>query len=162
MHARQVDIQFLRILQHCVRPSACVDEHTVVIDFDKSSETHSPMPRGSPTSIVERTVIVSERAQHEWTLPRSNLPRAPARLPPLRLPLLQKQCHSSTHAFGCADPRCSALPSRTESMALTPKAIPQIIKTSSSQYNSHRFPAGGFLQVAVSEAPGNENGCGIV
>src|SRR5215469_8500056 len=36
---------------------------------------------------------------------------------------------------------------------LTPKAIPQIIKTSSSQYNSHRSPAGGFLQVAVSEAP---------
>lgn len=39
VHARQVDIQFLRILQHCVRPSACVDEHTVVIDFDKGSET---------------------------------------------------------------------------------------------------------------------------
>jgi hypothetical protein len=37
--------------------------------------------------------------------------------------------------------------------AMTPKAIPQIIKTTSSQYNSHRFPAGGFLQVAVSEAP---------
>ena len=37
--------------------------------------------------------------------------------------------------------------------ALTPEAIPQIIKTSSSQYNSHRSPAGGFLQVAVSEAP---------
>ena len=37
--------------------------------------------------------------------------------------------------------------------ALAPKAIPQIIKTSSSQYNSHSFPAGGFLQVAVSEAP---------
>jgi hypothetical protein len=39
VHASQVDIQFLRILQHCVRPSACVDEHTMVIDFDKSSET---------------------------------------------------------------------------------------------------------------------------
>ena len=39
VHARQVDIQFLRILQHCVRPSACVDEHTVVIAFDKNGET---------------------------------------------------------------------------------------------------------------------------
>jgi hypothetical protein len=39
VHAKQVDIQFLRILQHCVRPSACVDEHTMVIGFDKSSET---------------------------------------------------------------------------------------------------------------------------
>ena len=35
--------------------------------------------------------------------------------------------------------------------ALTPTA--QIIQTASSQYNSHRFPASAFLQVAVSEAP---------
>jgi hypothetical protein len=37
--ARQVDIQLLCILQHCVRPRACVDENTVMIAFDKSSET---------------------------------------------------------------------------------------------------------------------------
>jgi hypothetical protein len=36
---------------------------------------------------------------------------------------------------------------------LAPSAIAPTIKTSSSQYNSHRSPAGGFLQVAVSEAP---------
>jgi len=39
VHARQVDIQFLRIFQDCVRSSACVDEHTVIADFDNSGET---------------------------------------------------------------------------------------------------------------------------
>ena len=39
VHASQVDIQFLRIFQHCLRSGACVDEHTVVIGVDKSSES---------------------------------------------------------------------------------------------------------------------------
>jgi CHAT domain len=38
VHVTQIDIQFLRIREHCVGPGACVDENTVGADFEKSSE----------------------------------------------------------------------------------------------------------------------------
>src|SRR5215471_12565419 len=64
-------------------------------------------------------------------------------------------------AMSFIDPRLPIRPSSIFRFAVTYgnygalglKVIPQIFKTSSSQYNSHNFPAGGFLQVAVSEAP---------
>jgi hypothetical protein len=59
LHIRQMDVWIMCIPDHGIRVSAGIHEHTMAIHIDQGSETPSPMPAVSPTSIVDRIVILN-------------------------------------------------------------------------------------------------------
>jgi hypothetical protein len=94
---------------------------------------------------------LSRSTPHEPTTPASNHPRVPAPTESLRLIWPTMSCQSSLQplpatAKNTISPcNCRAQPPTTTS---------ELIKTCSTIYRTHRLPrGGGFLEVAVSEAP---------
>ena len=88
---------------------------------------------------------------HEKATTASNHPRAPARTKSLRLVWPRMPCQASLRPLPAAS---TPTTSRCNYRAQPPTATSQIIRTCSTIYKTHRAPVrGGFLQVAVSEAP---------
>jgi hypothetical protein len=94
---------------------------------------------------------LSTSTPHEPATPASHHPRVPA--PPESLRLSGPQCPASPLSSLCPPPQ--RIQSRlATARAQPPTATPQLIRTCSTIYKTHRAPArGGFLKVAVSAAP---------
>src|SRR6266852_9857998 len=97
--------------------------------------------------------LISAGAPHESASPASNLARASARTLVLCLAFLRMQYGYALGTLRCSAPRAFSLPTATET-----KALSQQRHTSQRSRRAHPdtnpiVPPGGFLQVAVSEAP---------
>jgi hypothetical protein len=106
-------------------------------------------PRNSSSDLR----LISAGAPHESTSPASNLARASARTLVLCLAFLRMQYGCALGTLRCTAPRAFPLPTATETQALS-----QQRHTSQRSKRAHPdtnpiVPRGGFLQVAVSEAP---------
>jgi hypothetical protein len=106
-----------------------------------------------PRSCSSDPRLISAGAPHESTSPASNFARASARTLVLCLAFLKMQYGCTLGTLRCTTPPAFSLPTATETQALS-----QQRHTSQRSKRAHPdtnpiVPRGGFLQVAVSEAP---------
>jgi hypothetical protein len=95
----------------------------------------------------------SAGAQHESTSPASNLARASARTLVLCLAFVRMQYGGAIQTLRCAAPRPFSLRPATETQALSPQRQTRKRSRPAHPDTNPIVPRGGFLQVAVSEAP---------
>ena len=97
--------------------------------------------------------LLSAGAPHESASPASNLARASARTLVLCLPLVRMQYGGAIQTLRCAAPRSFSLRPATEPQALSPQRQTHKRSRPAHPVTNPIVPRGGFLQVAVSEAP---------
>jgi hypothetical protein len=106
-------------------------------------------PRNSSSDL--RLILVG--AQHESTSPASLLPRASARTLVLCLIFLRMHYCCAIQTLRCAAPRPFCLRPPTETEAHRQQPQPRKRSEPAHPHTNPIVPRGGFLQVAVSEAP---------
>src|SRR5882672_3664481 len=97
--------------------------------------------------------LISAGAPHESTSPASNLARASARTLVLCLAFLRMQYGYALGTLRCTAPRAFSLPTATETQALAQQRHTSQRSRRAHPHTNPIVPQGGFLQVAVSEAP---------
>ena len=97
--------------------------------------------------------LISAGAPHESTSPPSNLARASARTLVLCLAFLRMQYGGAIQTLRCTAPRPFSLRHVTETQALSPQRQTRKRSRPAHPHTNPIVPRGGFLQVAVSEAP---------
>ena len=97
--------------------------------------------------------LISSGAPHEPTFPASNLARASARTPVLCLALVRMQYGGAIQTLRCAAPRSFSLRTPTETQVHRQQRQPRKQSRPAHPDTNPIVPRGGFLQVAVSEAP---------
>src|ERR1700687_1367372 len=97
--------------------------------------------------------LISAGAPHESTSPASNLARASARTLVLCLALVRMQYGGAIQTLRCAAPRSFSLRPSTETQALCPQCHTRKGSRPAHPDTNPIVHRGGFLQVAVSEAP---------
>jgi len=97
--------------------------------------------------------LIPAGAQHEVTSPASNLARAPARTLVLCLVFLRRHYWCALPTLRRAAPRPFSLPSPMETEVHRQQPQPRTRSEPAHPCTNPIVPRGGFLQVAVSEAP---------
>ena len=97
--------------------------------------------------------LISAGAPHESTSPASNLARASARTLVLCLALVRMQYGGAIQTLRCAAPRSFSLRPATQTQAPSPRRQTRKRSRPAHPDTNPIVPRGGFLQVAVSEAP---------
>src|SRR5208337_3884868 len=96
---------------------------------------------------------IPDGAQHEFTSPASNLPRAPARTVPLCSLFPKTRSCPSVQALQRTTPQRFCLRIPIDAADHPPHWYPRSRSELAQAHTNPRGPEGGFLQVAVSEAP---------
>src|SRR6202167_1562235 len=134
------------------RPRSPLTHHGTVRSAAEPCRLSSASPPRNSSSDLR---LIPAGARHESTSPASNLARASARTLVLCLAFLRMQYGCALQTLPCTAPRPFSLRPATETQALCLQ--PQTSKRSRPAHPDTNpiVPRGGFLQVAVSEAPLN-------